>query len=182
MNKWNLARLSLGVFAPLMLFGALGFSATGAGRAVLAEAMPLGANSSAGIDAGAGIDQVTGPGLGPIEITIGPDWRLDGKLLLIGQMTVRCGPFVPGTSGFSFASVLISQAAGHTVAHAFGSISPACDGVPRAYAVTAVAADVPFHPGTGVATAGATACGVDPFTFQFVCQSGQATSEISIRR
>ncbi len=135
------------------------------------------------VDAQAGGGDATSPALGPVLISIGSDWTLVDKLTLTGSLTVRCGPFLPDPNFSSSANVQISEPAGHTVGHAFGSITPACDGVSHTYVVTASVQDVPFRPSSGSATANAFACGIDPSSFFFVCQSGQADpTQVSIRK
>ena len=118
--------------------------------------------------------------LPPIGITVGQDVTLQDKLTLTGTVTISCGPFV--STSFSSAGILITEAQGSKVAHAFGSI-PAliCDGAPHSYAFTATAQDSPFHPGTGQAHVFASACGTaSDFTFQ--CESAEAIATVDIRR
>ncbi len=151
---------------------------TGGGAAALRA---LGMNSAlagatTAIDAQAGGGGATSPALGPVEVTIGSDWTVSDKLTLTGPVTITCGVFLPSPNNFSFANVAIEQAAGHTVAHAFGSLTPACDGVAHTYLVTATVQDVPFRPNPGTASASAIACGLDPNSLQNLCQSGSAGS------
>ncbi len=115
-----------------------------------------------------------------IQITIGSPVRLLDKLQLTGDVTIACGPFI--SLDFSFASYQLSEASGHTVSHAFGSI-PAliCDGAPHTFAASLVGQDVPFRPGTGVAQVFANACGLTP-NFTSACVSGNATSEVAIKK
>ncbi len=117
--------------------------------------------------------------LPPIVITVGRDVTLQDKLTMTGTVTISCGPFL--STSFSGAFIQITEPAGHTVAHASGSI-PAliCDGAPHSFAFTATANDVPFHPSTGQAQVFASACGTaSDFTFQ--CESGQTTASVSIK-
>lgn len=180
MSRW--AKLALAVTSALTLL-ALALTTGGAATALRAAGVSAAlARSTAPIDAQAGGGGVSGSGLGPIQMSIGSDWTLVDKLTVSGSLTVTCGPFLPG-SGSSQAQVSLSQAAGHTVGHAFGSITPACDGVAHTYVVTTTVQDVPFRSGTGIANASAFASGTDPFTFQFEFQSGQAGPQsISIKK
>ena len=181
MSRWK--KLALATTTALTLL-ALALTTGGAAtalRAVGASASLAGA--TAPIDAQAGGGGATSPGLGPVQLAIGPDWTLRDKLTLTGQLTVTCGPFLPNDSESSSATVSISQAAGHTVGHATGSLTPACDGAPHTYVVTATVQDVPFRPGSGTASATAFACGFDPFSFSFLCQQGQAGPQsVSIKK
>jgi hypothetical protein len=180
MSHW--AKLALAATSALTL---LAVALTTGGAATALRAAGVSAvlvRSTAPIDAQAGGGGATSPGLGPIQMSIGSNWTLVDKLTVSGPLTVTCGPFLPG-SGFSQAQVVLSQAAGHTVGHAVGSITPACDGVTHTYVVTATVQDVPFRSGTATVNASAFASGTDPFTFQFESQSGQAGPQsISIKK
>lgn len=186
MLHWKRAALFVSTAATLGIAVVVGASASAQGRAGLhtagSEAVLLGSVSGGGIDAAAGGAQASGTSLGPIQIGVGPDWTLNSKLELSGQLTVTCGPFLNDRSNGS-AFFTVSEANGHDVAHGNGSLqSLPCDGVGRAFAVTVVASDHPFKPGSGVVQASAFACGTDPNTFQFVCQNGQATANVSIKK
>jgi hypothetical protein len=185
MLHWKRAALFVSTAATLVIAVVVGASASAQGRAGLSaggsEAVLLSSVSGSGIDAAAGGAPASGTGLGPIQIVVGPNWTLDSKLALSGQLTITCGPFLSSSNGSAFFTV--SEAVGRDVAHANGSLqSLPCDGVGRTFAVTVVAADHTFRPGSGVVQASAFACGTDPSTFQFVCQNGQATANVTIKK
>ena len=187
MLHWKRAALLASTAATAVVAIVVGASVSAQGRAGLgaagSEAVLLSSVSGAGIDAVAGGGGASGTSLGPIQIVIGPDWTLDSKLQLSGRLTITCGPLIQDSQDPSSAFVNISEVTGHDVAHASGSLqSLPCDGVARTFAVTAVAFDHPFKPGSGVAQASAFACGTDPNTFQFVCQNGQASADVSIKK
>jgi hypothetical protein len=183
MSHWKKAALAMSSALTLLALAVLAAPASGGGGVLQAiGAKAALAATTSGVDAQAGGGAATSTGLGPIQMSIGPDWTLQGKLSLSGSLTVTCGPFLPDQSESSSASVSISEAAGHTIAHASGSISPACDGATHTYVVMATAQDVPFRPGTGTASANAFACGTDLNSFQFMCQDGQASGQVSIKK
>ncbi len=130
--------------------------------------------------AAAPIDAAATEFLPPMVITVGPDVTLQDKLTLTGTVTISCGPFI--STDFSSASIEITEPAGHTVAHASGSV-PAliCNGAPHSFAFTATVSNVPFHPSAGQAQVFAQACGTaSDFTFQ--CESGQTTAAVNIKQ
>ena len=143
--------------------------AIGANAAVAAAAAP--------IDAQAGGDHTTAPGKGAIQITIGPTWTIQSLWKLTGEITVTCGPFLQVAKGFDLATVTIKQhsdmVSGATAGHATGSVFLRCDGAAHTYAVTAWVGGT-FVPGTATAAAFAFASGIDPATFRFEFQTGQA--------
>ena len=172
-SKRVLAAGAIGV--TLLVLTVVTASATGAGRGALraagTRAVLLSSTSVAHPQAARTV--VTSPTFSPMDITIGERWTLHGRLLLSGTVTITCGPFLPSPSDFSNAQVTIEEPSGDDLAHAQASIQTiACDASPHMFAVTAVASDAPFSAGAGVAIVNATACGIDPASFQFVCQGG----------
>lgn len=187
MLHWKRAALLASTAATAVVAIVVGASVSAQGRAGLStagsEAVLLSSVSEGGVDAGAGGGGTSGTSLGPIQIVIGPDWTLDSKLQLSGRVTITCGPLIQTGLNSGSAFVGISEVTGHDIAHASSSLqSLPCDGVARTFAVTAVAQDHPFKPGSGVAQASAFVCGTDPNTFQFVCQNGQASADVTIKK
>ncbi|TMC01184.1 MAG: hypothetical protein E6J41_33425 [Chloroflexi bacterium] len=175
MSYWT--KLALAISSALTLL-VVALTTGGAGTALRA----VGANAAvaaaaAPIDAQAGGDHTTAPGKGAIQITIGPTWTIQPWWKLTGEITATCGPFLHVPSGSDLATVTIKQhpdmASGATGGHATGSVFLRCDGAAHTYTVTAWAGGT-FVPGTATAAAFAFAAGIDPVTFRFEFQTGQA--------
>lgn len=129
--------------------------------------------------AGGGGGQATSV-LPPIAISVASPVNLVSKIQLDANVTVTCGPFVSVIS--SSASVTVSEASGHVISHATGTV-PAliCDGGPHTFAVTLIASDVPFRPGKGTANSSAFAFGTAP-DFSQVSVSGSNTQAVDISK
>jgi hypothetical protein len=182
-KHWNRALLALSSVVTLLVLGVVTASATGTGagtlRAAGSQATLLAGITPVKADAAGSV--ATGPGLGPVQIAIGNTWTLDGDLLARGNVTITCGPFT--TVNPASGQVTIVESAGDKVAHANGQLSQlSCDGAAHRNAVTVLASDVPFRPADGVAVVDVSACGVDPTTFQFICQPGHALAKVRITK
>jgi hypothetical protein len=117
----------------------------------------------------------SGPGLGPIQISIGDRWTLQGPLIVHGTVTLTCGPFLSNT-GSDFAEVTVEE-----VGHEPASLQLTCDGAHHSYPVTALVSDVQFTSGAPAAVGvQANACGEDT-SFQFVCQTGSAVAQVTVK-
>ena len=117
----------------------------------------------------------------PPSVSLGSTFTLADRIAITGKVTATCGPFIEVFGNFNSASLEVNQAAGNTVAHAFGSVNATCDGTPHTYTITAIAFNVPFHPGTAVATGSVNADGID-VTFAFVNESASVTQTVTLTR
>jgi hypothetical protein len=184
MTHWKKVLVAASTGATLVVMATVAASASGPGRAAMRAAgthVVLAASTSTGNGQPHG-GVASGPGLGPIVVSIGDRWTLQGQLIVKGSVTITCGPFLPNQEGSSNAQVTVEEALGDHVGHALGSLtSVTCDGARHTYPVTALVSDVPFRPADGAASASANACGQDPSSFQFVCQSGTAIAPITVR-
>ncbi|HEY7199413.1 MAG TPA: hypothetical protein VIC57_04325 [Candidatus Dormibacteraeota bacterium] len=183
-KHWNRALLALSSTVTLLVLGVITASATGAGQGALRDTGQRTAKlvaASGPVKAGAAGGSVTGPGIGPAQITIGSTWTLDGKLIVHGTVTVTCGPFTTVVTNGS-GGVLVEEPVNDKVAHASGQTQEiVCDGGGHGNAVTTLVQDVPFRASDGAAQVDISACGVDPASFQFVCQSGHALAKVKIQ-
>lgn len=180
-NHLKRVLLTLSSTLTVLVLGLVVASATTAGhdalRSTAARATLLASTTPVRADAAG--STATGPGLGPIQITIGSTWNLDGQLLASGTATLTCRAFSSDES--SSAQITIEEAVGDKVGHGFASIPQLrCDGAAHRYPVTALVNDVPFRPSDGAALVDASACGLDPSSFRFVCQAGHALATIRI--
>jgi hypothetical protein len=182
MTRWKKVLVAASTGATLVVMATVAASASGTGRAALRAAgthvVLAASTSTANGQARGGV--ASGPGLGPIEISIGDRWTLQGQLIVKGSVTIRCGPFL--SDGGSNAQVTVEEALGDHVGHAQAFLqSLTCDGARHAYPITALVSDVPFRPADGAASVSANACGEDPSSFQFDCQQGTAISPITVK-
>ena len=180
-KHWNRALLALSSAITLLVLGVVTASATNAGalRAAGSHAAAL-ASSTTPVRADAAGGSVSSGGLGPVQISIGNTWTLDGNLLVRGTVTITCGPF--STTNPGTVQVLVEEPVNDKVAHASGQIaSVPCDGAAHRNTVTALVADVPFRAADGATQVDASACGIDPTTFQFICQPGHAVAKVRIQ-
>lgn len=185
MSRWKrLVAYSSGAIT-VAIVGTVVASLTPAGAAALHAAGGAVVGALAGhrptVDANAGGSGGSGPGLGPIVISVGPKATLTSKLTANVDVTVSCGPFLQ--EQFSELSVQLSEAAGHTVAQGFGGLTAPlpCDGGAYTFVITVTAQNVPYHPGSGVAAVFADACGIDTFGNP-VCDSGQASAFVRLKK
>lgn len=105
---------------------------------------------------------------GSFTVSIGDTGTVSNKLLVTVPLTITC-------TGQVFSFMQVEQPSGQDVAHAFAQLQPACDGVTRTLAVTAMAQNAPFKPGTAVVSVVATVCG------GFTCQSETTTGTTKLR-
>jgi hypothetical protein len=180
MTHWKKILVAASTGATLMVTATVVASASGTGQSVLRSAgahAVLAASRSTGTQPGGGV--ASGPGLGPIHISIGERWTLVNPLIVRGTVTLTCGPFID--SGSDFAQVTVEEALNDKVGHAPASVQLTCDGANHSYPVTALVNDVPFTGGVPAAVGvQANACG-ESTSFQFVCQSGSAVAPVSVR-
>jgi hypothetical protein len=183
MTRWKKVLVAASTGATLVVMATVAASASGTGRSALRMAgahVALAANTPASSAKPGGV--ASGPGLGPIQISVGDRWTLQGQLIVKGSLTITCGPFLPNTEFSSGADITVEEALGDHVGHAQGSIqSLTCDGARHAYPITALVSDVPFRAADGAASASARACGQDPSSFQFICQNGAAITPITVK-
>ena len=145
-----------------------------AGAFVLAAVIPSTASAAGG----------GGGAPGAVAISIAPTVILSDKQILTVMVTETCPLLLdfngqPVTNNFGFASV--QQVQGQVIAHAGGSLTTVCDGVPHTSVVTAVAFDHPFRAGSGVAQASVfNLCGMVPGTFMFECVNGSDLQSVDI--
>ena len=149
----------------------------GAGGAItgaISAARPL-------VETSAGGGGGSGQQLGPIVLSIKPRVHFVSKLTADVDVSVTCGPFVE--EDFSNLNVEITQAAGHTVAHAYGTLgSPLpCDGNTYTFVVTVEAQNVPLRTGRAQADAYADASGVDAFG-NFEYQQGSTSAAVALKK
>jgi hypothetical protein len=181
MTRWKKFLVAASTGATLVVTATVVASASGTGRDALRSAgahTVLAASMSARTGQPGGV--ASGPGLGPIQISIGDRWNLQGPLIVHGTVTLTCGPFLDN-SGDDFAQVTVEEALSDKVGHAPASVQLTCDGAHHSYPVTALVSDVPFTSGAPAAVGvQANACGEDT-SFQFVCQSGSAVAQVTVR-
>jgi hypothetical protein len=184
MTRWKKVLVAASTGATLVVMATVAASASGTGRAAMRAAgshAVLMASTSAGSAAPRG-GTASGPGLGPIQVSIGRSWSLQVQLIVSGSITVTCGPFLPGTNSSTNAQVTTEEALGDKVGHAQGFVNQlTCDGAKHSYQVSTLVSDVPFRPAEGAASVSANACGQDPSSFQFVCQQGTAIAPITVK-
>jgi len=182
MTRWKKFLVAASTGATLVVMATVVASASGTGQSALRSAgthavLAASMSKSTG-PAGGGV--ASGPGLGPIQISIGERWNLQGPLIVHGTVTLTCGPFLDN-SGDDFAQVTVEEALSEKVGHAPASVQLTCDGAHHTYAVTALVSDVPFTSGVPAAVGvQANACGEDT-SFRFVCQSGSAVAQVTVR-
>jgi hypothetical protein len=183
MTRWKKVLVAASTGATLVVMATVAASASGTGQSVLRAAgahVALAANTPATSAKPGGV--ASGPGLGPIQISIGDRWTLQGQLIVKGSVTITCGPFLPNQNSSGNAQVTIEEALGDKVGHAEVYLnSLTCDGARHAYPVTALVSDVPFRPADGAVSVTANACGQDPGSFQFACQNGAAITPITVK-
>ena len=186
MTRWKKALLAGTTVAAMLVVTAVAASATAGGRAALraagSHAVLVAATTPGNPQPNGGGGPASSPSIGPIQVTIGDRWTIQGQLLAKGTVTITCGPFLNGASEFSSAQVTVEEALNDKVGHAQANVqSLTCDGAKHVYAVTALVGDVPFRQADGAVSVNANACGVDPSTFGGVCQTGSALSTITVR-
>jgi hypothetical protein len=182
MTRWKRVLVAASTGATLVVMATVAASASGPGRDALRAAgthVVLAASTTTGNGQPRG-GVASGPGLGPIEVSIGERWTLQGPLIVKGSVTITCGPFVQ-MSG-SNAQVTIEEVVGDHVGHAQAFLSTlTCDGARHTYPVTALVSDAPFRPADGAASVSANAFGEDPGSLQFVQQTGSAITQITVK-
>lgn len=186
MDRWKRTAAVVSVGVTFATAGAVVASLTPAGAAALRDA----GNAIVGTlsQHRPQVDAVAGGGadsgfLPPMVITIGPKAHLTSKLTVDVIVSVSCGPFLPASEFGNNLTVLLSEAAGHTVAQGFGFLATLpCDGSTYRLVVTADALNVPFRPGSGLANVSAFACGFNTSVGSVVCESQSAQSFVSIKK
>jgi len=191
MTRWKQFLVAASTAGTLVVLATVAASASAPGRTALhvagAQAVLFASGSPHAGQPGAtpnggGGGVTSGPGLGPIQISIGDRWTLQGQLIATGSVTITCGPFLPNNSGSSSAQVTVEEALSDHVGHAQAFLSSlTCDGAHHSYPVTGLVSDVPFRTADGAASVTANACGQDPASFQFACQNGSAIAQITVR-
>jgi hypothetical protein len=132
---------------------------------------------------GGGGGGTSGTGLGPARVSIGANWALQGQLITSGNVTVTCGPFLPGTSSSS-ATITVEEVVDGHVGHATnpGSfLSLTCDGAAHVYQTTLLVNDLPFRAANGAAAVNVNACGETLSSLQFACQNGSSIEQITLK-
>jgi hypothetical protein len=183
MTRWKKVLVAASTGATLVVMATVAASASGTGRSALRAAgahVALAAGTPASNAQSGGV--ASGTGLGPIQISIGDRWTLQGQLIVKGSVTITCGPLLANQEFSSNAQVTVEEALGDHVGHASAFLpSLTCDGARHAYPVTGLVSDVPFRPADGAVSVSANACGQDPSSFQFVCQNGTALAPITVK-
>lgn len=184
MSGWKKILVAASTGVTLAVMATVVASASGPGRAALRSAgthavLMASTGPGSGTQPRGGV--ASGPGPGPIQISIGKTWTLNGPLIVSGTITVTCGPFLPNTTGDSGAQVTVEEALGDKVGHAPAFVSLTCDGARHTYPVTGLVNDVPFRPGDGAVGVTANVSGQDPSSFQFVFQTASAVSRITVK-
>lgn len=150
-----------------------------AGAFVLAAVVPTTASAAGGGGSGAP---------GAITITIAPTVTVDDRQLLTMTVTTTCPLLVqypggpPLTSFYPNGNGNVQEVIGNVIAHSFMSgWTSVCDGVSRTITMSGLAWNMPFHPGTGFASAFASpVCGFDPVANTFGCIQGSAIQAVNI--
>ena len=184
MKRWKRKTAVASAVVSLVMVATVVAAATPAGRSALGAAGGAITSAISGtrpmVDANAGGGGGSGTTLGPIVLSVGPKATLTGKLTANVQVAVTCGPFFQDQYGS--ANVQLSEAAGHTVAQAYGNLnSLPCDGNTYTLTVTVTAQNVPLRPGSGVVSVYANACGADQFG-NYECQNGSVSANVAIKK
>jgi len=184
MKRWKRTAAVGSAVLTLATAGVVVASATPAGSLALRAAGHAITSALSGVrpvvDANAGAGGGSGANFPPLVVTVGPKARLTSKLTIDVNVSITCGPVLE--ENYSFANVELSEAAGHTVANAYGGRSSfPCDGNTYTFVVTTQAQNVPFRPGSGIANVYAQMCGADSLG-NFGCEDANTTSAVSIKK
>jgi hypothetical protein len=184
MTAWKKVLVAASTGVTLVVMATVAAAASGTGRdalrAVGTRAVLMASTSPGSSSTAPRGGVASGPGLGPVVISIGKTWTLDGPLVVRGTVTITCGPFL-SNSGESFAQATVEDAPGSQVGHGSASTPLTCDGAKHQYAVSVLVNDLPFKAGDGAVGVNANPCGEDPSSFQFVCQSGSAVTPVTLK-
>lgn len=180
MNTWRRVLAIAATITTLALFTGAVVSTTQAGSGPfkwLASNTPVANVAPAAAAGGGGSATSVAP---PIAVSVASPVKLISKLQMEADVTVTCGPFLSLTSSGVGAS--LSEASGHAISEAGGSLQGlTCDGGPHTYALTLLAANIPFRPGKGVASTNVSVCGTPP-EFAFPCVNGSNIQAVDISK